>query len=72
MKIVRLKKGTNDFALVNITIGQLMAIEHCLTTNKKFLGPVAKDVLQDLQMQDLDNVDQFGDSHIEKIRPRDR
>lgn len=72
MKVVRLKKGANDFALANLTLGQLLAIEHCMTIHQDFLSPVGKDVLQALQMQSLDKIEMFGDSNVEKIRPRSR
>ena len=34
------------------------------------LSPVAFDVLQGLVNSSLDTIEQFGDSHLEKIRPR--
>ena len=66
MKLVRLENGKNDFALINLTVGKLLAFQHCLDIANKLteIGPVACEALKELQYMDLDNIDCFGNSHI--------
>jgi hypothetical protein len=69
MKLIRLKKEKNDFAIANLTLGRVMAIRNALQSckNAEMLGPVGEDVLNDMVSWDIDNIIDFGDSHISKV-----
>lgn len=64
MKLARLEKGSNNFALVGLTLGKLQAIQHALEIC--VLGPVGEDVLLGLKAMDLEKIECFGDSHTDK------
>ena len=62
MKLVRLKKVKNEFALVDLTLGKLLAIRYALEDSSR-LGPVGYDLLEELKAIDLEKIECFGDSH---------
>ena len=52
MRIVRLKKNKNDFAISNLTLGQMYCIERLLqeSLEKGTLGPVGTHLYADFNM----------------------
>jgi hypothetical protein len=68
MKVVRLKKGQNDFALVNLTLSELRIIDRALIIcNYSLVSPM----LEVLKAAKLPAVQMFGDELVGKVRPKD-
>ena len=74
MKIVRLKKGQNDFAIGNLTLGKLDCIRNVFSKVNRVnaLTPLEQEFMQELDyfFQKNPNVDCFGSDLVEKIKPR--
>ena len=68
MKLIRAKKGENNFAITGLTLGKVMAIQNALQSCKdtQCITPVGMDVLNFLVNEKLDDVVDFGDSHLKK------
>jgi len=66
MKLVRLKKGENDFALANITLGKICAIKNALEASP--LTTLGKEVLDYLNSINVDtDVQSFGNELFGKV-----
>lgn len=70
MKLIRMEKDKNNFALVGMTLGKLMAIqrglgivsENCLV--QQLPNPVGDEVLGEMEGMKLDGIDCFGVTHV--------
>jgi hypothetical protein len=73
MKVVRLKKGQNDFALANLTLNQLRAIERALEETGRIAGSASEAgvIHEKLEATKLQTVQIFGDELVGKVHPRD-
>lgn len=74
MKIVRLKKGQNDFAIGNLTLGKLECIREAfkVAENVGYLGPVGLEFKQELEyfFERNPSIECFGSDLVDKIKPR--
>jgi hypothetical protein len=68
MKLIRAKKGENNFSITGLTLGKAMAIQNALQACKdaQCLTPVGGDILDFLYNEKLDTIVDFGDSHLKK------
>jgi hypothetical protein len=66
MKLIRTAKGKNEFSFKGLTLGKVMAIRDALQACKdaNCLGPVGGDVLDFLSYEKVDEIVDFGDSHL--------
>jgi hypothetical protein len=74
MKLVRLKRGRNDFAIANIALGKLLAIRQALEQAEKRneLGIVGQEALAEMRFWNLTAIDCFGDDLVNTIKPLPR
>lgn len=72
MNIVRLKKGKNDFALANLTLGQIHNIRRALDNLAQtgdVLAEESRDWIDHFHKNNP-NISPWGEDCVEKIRPK--
>jgi hypothetical protein len=68
MRLIRTNAGSNDFVITNLTLGKLLSIKHIFEAVKASgtnIGPVADELLSQLNYWDIENITPFGDSHTD-------
>jgi hypothetical protein len=69
MDIVRLKKGKNDFAIANLTLGKILNIRRALNGLAEQQDDIlAKEIRDDIDLFLNKNPDAFGDNFVSKIK----
>jgi hypothetical protein len=72
MKLIRLAKGENDFALANLTLENLKLLHKMLRFGKEYgkLPPAGLELLSRMEGLEISEVTSFGESHIEPVLSR--
>jgi hypothetical protein len=65
MQLLRTEKGKNNFCIMNLSVGKLLAIKAALRQTKP-LGPVGDEALKEMEYWNVDNLEPFGDNLVDK------
>lgn len=79
MKVVRLKKGRNDFAIANLTLAQLRLLEYAITKLEETNlpgqtatgAPELQKIIDCFKVAKLPTLELFGEDLVLKVRPVD-
>jgi hypothetical protein len=68
MKLLRTEKGKNNFAIMDLSVGKLLAIRQALQQRSRsvYLGPVGEEALKEMEYWNIDNIECFGDDLVDR------